>query len=207
MTAAFNLNLLARINRELDADFVLEQFEHVGQVQSRGAQRRDAPAVAAGANGHDSPGGDDGVFCRRRDDLDREQSQVLSRKKCRRSPGMRAFSARRSGSIRNGPSPRACSWRSRLMVVGGHPVPLDDRRSHPVGCSEPMIGESEAGFIGTSVKVRSRSMSKSGSRSTARSVSAPHLRRLPAHRAAGDRRYLTAFSVASPVVKKLSTKG
>lgn len=29
VTAAFNLNLLARINRELDADFVLDQFEHV----------------------------------------------------------------------------------------------------------------------------------------------------------------------------------
>ncbi len=28
VTAAFNLNLLARINRELDADFVIEQFEH-----------------------------------------------------------------------------------------------------------------------------------------------------------------------------------
>ncbi len=28
ITAAFNLNLLARINRELDADFVIEQFEH-----------------------------------------------------------------------------------------------------------------------------------------------------------------------------------
>src|ERR1700733_7415300 len=28
VTAAFNLNLLARINRELDADFVLEQFDH-----------------------------------------------------------------------------------------------------------------------------------------------------------------------------------
>lgn len=29
VTAAFNLNLLARINRELDADFNLEHFEHV----------------------------------------------------------------------------------------------------------------------------------------------------------------------------------
>jgi L-histidine Nalpha-methyltransferase len=29
VTAAFNLNLLARMNRELYADFVLEQFEHV----------------------------------------------------------------------------------------------------------------------------------------------------------------------------------
>jgi L-histidine N-alpha-methyltransferase len=31
VTAAFNLNLLARINRELDADFALEQFEHVAK--------------------------------------------------------------------------------------------------------------------------------------------------------------------------------
>jgi L-histidine N-alpha-methyltransferase len=31
VTAAFNLNLLARINRELDANFVLEQFEHVAK--------------------------------------------------------------------------------------------------------------------------------------------------------------------------------
>ena len=29
VTAAFNLNLLARINRELDGDFDLRQFEHV----------------------------------------------------------------------------------------------------------------------------------------------------------------------------------
>ncbi len=31
VTAAFNLNLLARINRELDADFVLQQFEHAAR--------------------------------------------------------------------------------------------------------------------------------------------------------------------------------
>src|SRR5246500_3892819 len=31
VTSAFNLNLLARINRELDADFVLEQFTHVAR--------------------------------------------------------------------------------------------------------------------------------------------------------------------------------
>jgi L-histidine Nalpha-methyltransferase len=31
VTAAFNLNLLARINRELDADFALDQFEHVAR--------------------------------------------------------------------------------------------------------------------------------------------------------------------------------
>ncbi len=32
VTAAFNLNLLARINRELDADFDLSQFEHVARI-------------------------------------------------------------------------------------------------------------------------------------------------------------------------------
>src|SRR5438874_10258319 len=31
VTAAFNLNLLARINRELDADFDLQQFEHIAR--------------------------------------------------------------------------------------------------------------------------------------------------------------------------------
>jgi L-histidine N-alpha-methyltransferase len=34
VTAAFNLNLLARINRELEADFVLAQFEHVARFNS-----------------------------------------------------------------------------------------------------------------------------------------------------------------------------
>ena len=32
VTAAFNLNLLARINRELDADFNLDQFAHVARI-------------------------------------------------------------------------------------------------------------------------------------------------------------------------------
>ena len=34
VTAAFNLNLLARINRELDADFALDQFEHVAKFNA-----------------------------------------------------------------------------------------------------------------------------------------------------------------------------
>jgi len=32
VTAAFNLNLLARINRELDANFDLSQFQHVARI-------------------------------------------------------------------------------------------------------------------------------------------------------------------------------
>jgi dimethylhistidine N-methyltransferase len=35
VTAAFNLNLLARINRELDADFNLRQFEHVARFNEK----------------------------------------------------------------------------------------------------------------------------------------------------------------------------
>ncbi len=34
VTAAFNLNLLARINRELGADFDLDQFEHIARFNS-----------------------------------------------------------------------------------------------------------------------------------------------------------------------------
>jgi dimethylhistidine N-methyltransferase len=57
VTAAFNLNLLARINRELDADFHLEQFEHVARfneevrsvemhIRSRKNQTVSIPAAA-----------------------------------------------------------------------------------------------------------------------------------------------------------------
>jgi len=35
VTAAFNLNLLARINRELDADFDVAQFEHLAKINQR----------------------------------------------------------------------------------------------------------------------------------------------------------------------------
>ena len=56
VTAAFNLNLLARINRELDADFDLGQFSHVVRInpqarsvemhlQSRRRQRVSIPAA------------------------------------------------------------------------------------------------------------------------------------------------------------------
>ena len=56
VTAAFNLNLLARINRELDADFDLGQFSHVARInpqarsvemhlRSRRRQRVSIPAA------------------------------------------------------------------------------------------------------------------------------------------------------------------
>jgi L-histidine N-alpha-methyltransferase len=57
VTAAFNLNLLARINRELDADFNLDQFEHLARfnqsvgsvemhIRSRKEQTVTIPAAA-----------------------------------------------------------------------------------------------------------------------------------------------------------------
>ena len=78
VTAAFNLNLLARINRELDADFVLEQFEHVARFNPEARSVEMHLRSRQEAERHDSPGGADGVVCRRGDDLDREQPQVLS---------------------------------------------------------------------------------------------------------------------------------
>lgn len=56
VTAAFNLNLLARINRELDADFDLQRFEHVARFNSKTSSvemhlrsRRDQNVTIAGA--------------------------------------------------------------------------------------------------------------------------------------------------------------
>jgi L-histidine N-alpha-methyltransferase len=56
VTAAFNLNLLSRVNRELDADFDLSQFRHIARInhsersvemhlQSRCRQRISIPAA------------------------------------------------------------------------------------------------------------------------------------------------------------------
>jgi len=57
VNAAFNLNLLSRINRELDADFVLDQFEHVvrfnqyaGSVEMHIRSRRDQTVTIPAAD-------------------------------------------------------------------------------------------------------------------------------------------------------------
>ena len=77
VTAAFNLNLLARINRELDADFDLRQFAHVARInhEARSVEmhlrstRRQTVSVAAAD-----------IACRvcgRGNDLDGKQPQVF----------------------------------------------------------------------------------------------------------------------------------
>jgi L-histidine N-alpha-methyltransferase len=55
VTAAFNLNVLARINRELGADFALDQFEHVARINGEArsvemhlrSRRRQTVTIAA----------------------------------------------------------------------------------------------------------------------------------------------------------------
>ena len=46
VTAAFNLNLLARINRELGGDFDLRRFRHYAFYNAALGPHRDAPGVA-----------------------------------------------------------------------------------------------------------------------------------------------------------------
>src|SRR4029077_7425146 len=61
VTAAFNLNLLARINRELDADFALDQFEHLARFNPHARsvemhlRSKRARAVTMGAAGFSVP--------------------------------------------------------------------------------------------------------------------------------------------------------
>ena len=52
VTAAFNRNLLAVLNRELGADFDLDRFEHVAVWDADDALDRDAPAGDRGDDGH-----------------------------------------------------------------------------------------------------------------------------------------------------------
>ena len=51
VTAAFNLNLLARINRELGGNFDLERFEHHAFYQPRAQPHRDASGEPQAAEG------------------------------------------------------------------------------------------------------------------------------------------------------------
>ena len=52
VTAAFNLNLLARINRELGGDFDLRHFVHEARYNRARAPHRNAPQIDAPAAGH-----------------------------------------------------------------------------------------------------------------------------------------------------------
>ena len=79
VTAAFNLNLLSRINRELDADFDLRQFAHAARINSEArcvemhlrSKRRQIVTIPAGNCGRVSGG---------RNRMDGKQPQVFGRR-------------------------------------------------------------------------------------------------------------------------------
>ena len=116
VTAAFNLNLLARINRELDADFVLEQFEHVAKFNPDARSVEMHLRSRHNQTGHDSPGSDDGPVSSQGRRSGPKAATNIAGKRCRRLPSDRVSSAKRSGLIRNGPLPRTCSWRNKAGV-------------------------------------------------------------------------------------------
>ncbi len=88
VTAAFNLNLLVRMNRELGANFRLECFEHHAFYQSRAQPHRDAPRQPEAAEGEGCRR--DRRFPRRRDHPHREQLQILASTRCGRWPAASA---------------------------------------------------------------------------------------------------------------------
>ena len=107
VTAAFNLNLLARINRELDGDFVLRNFAH----EARYDESRIASRCICAQSRADCDDPRRKLLLRpaqRRNHLDRILSQVPSGRNLRDGVALRASNAQRSGSTRSGRSPRAC---------------------------------------------------------------------------------------------------
>ena len=76
VTAAFNRNLLVRINRELGGTFDLEAFAHVAVWNPEQQPHRDAPRKPRRSARDDCPGGIVGAVRARRADLDRELVQV-----------------------------------------------------------------------------------------------------------------------------------
>ena len=80
LTAAFNKNLLLRMNTELDADFELDRFAHRA-VWNREASRVEMHLVSLAAQDVDVADADLRFRLeRRRDNLDRELVQVRTRK-------------------------------------------------------------------------------------------------------------------------------
>ncbi len=106
VTAAFNLNLLARINRELGGDFLLRHFEHHVRYQESGPSDRNASPLDQEPNRIDSGRGLHLYLQRRGNDLDGSLPQVPRRGDSWSSLDVRDSSAKRNGSIRNGRLPR-----------------------------------------------------------------------------------------------------
>jgi L-histidine N-alpha-methyltransferase len=107
VTAAFNLNLLARINRELDGDFVLRNFAHEARFDERHGRiemhLRSTVAQTVTIRA--------ASFCcdlRKDETIWTESCHKFRPRKSARWRPRRASTVRRGGSTRSGRSPKAC---------------------------------------------------------------------------------------------------
>ncbi len=110
VTAAFNLNLLARINRELDADFDLGQFAHVARI-NREARSVEMHLRSMRRQTVSIPAAEIAVEFLEGETIWTESSHKYSAEEIFQMPAMPGFAAKRSGSMRNGRLPRTCWWR------------------------------------------------------------------------------------------------
>ena len=104
LTAAFNKNVLARLNRELDADFDLLEFDHcvewnaaASRIEVHLVSRADQLVCIRGA-------GCCIAHRRGRADLDRELLQVRAGGHCRRSGARAGFAVPASSGSRTNPA-------------------------------------------------------------------------------------------------------
>ena len=87
VTAEFNRNVLHVVNRELGADFDVNDFEHVALLRSRRGMDRDAPASTLGSARRDRRPRPSGRVRRGRGDAHGDQRQVPPRR-CRGRAGL-----------------------------------------------------------------------------------------------------------------------
>ena len=129
VTAAFNLNLLARINRELEGDFDLSQFEHVARFNSETRSIEMHLAFDAAANRRDPQGRSRRRFRRRRNHLDREQSQVFAARSRAHGGKRPASTAQANGSTSEWPFAESLLTRGERGIM--QPCPWSNSATSP----------------------------------------------------------------------------
>ena len=106
VTAAFNLNLLARINRELGGDFILRHFEHHVRYQEMDSSHRYASTLDPETDRVDSGRG---LHLYPQEKVKRSGQKPATNSELRRFLALlNALDScvKRNGSIPNGPLPR-----------------------------------------------------------------------------------------------------
>ena len=104
VTAEFNLNVLRVLNRELDADFDPEDFDHIALFDTRARVDRDALALTPRAHDDGARAGPARALRRRRGSAHGDQREVHPRATARATCRPRAWS-----SCAGSPTPTSCS--------------------------------------------------------------------------------------------------